>query len=87
MMYGGVFMIVFGMLGMLLMVGLPLVLIVLLVWGLTQKGNPVWQPPATRVAAPVTPVAAPASGRFCSHCGAGLQTGWTHCPQCGAPIE
>jgi len=25
--------------------------------------------------------------RFCSHCGAGLQEGWTHCPQCGAPTE
>jgi hypothetical protein len=23
--------------------------------------------------------------RFCSHCGAGLQENWTHCPQCGAP--
>lgn len=25
-----------------------------------------------------------AAKRFCSHCGAGLQEGWTHCPQCGA---
>jgi len=25
--------------------------------------------------------------RVCSHCGAGLQEDWTHCPQCGAPIE
>lgn len=24
--------------------------------------------------------------RFCSHCGAGLPEGWTHCPQCGAPV-
>ena len=23
--------------------------------------------------------------RFCSHCGAGLQPDWPHCPQCGAP--
>ena len=80
MMYGGVFMMVFGMLGMVLMVGLPIVLIVVLVWALTQKGSSVWQTPGT-------PIVAPISGRFCSHCGAALQTGWTHCPQCGAPIE
>jgi hypothetical protein len=24
--------------------------------------------------------------RFCSHCGAGLQDDWTHCPQCGALV-
>ncbi len=30
---------------------------------------------------------APKFDRYCSHCGAGLQSGWTHCPQCGAPIE
>ena len=24
--------------------------------------------------------------RYCSHCGAGLQSDWTHCPQCGSPI-
>jgi len=29
----------------------------------------------------------PDAKRSCSHCGAGLQEGWTHCPQCGAPIE
>ena len=29
----------------------------------------------------------PGADRFCSHCGAGLQDDWTHCPQCGAPIE
>lgn len=28
----------------------------------------------------------PGTERFCSHCGAGLQENWTHCPQCGAPI-
>ena len=25
--------------------------------------------------------------RFCSHCGTDLQEGWTHCPQCGAPVS
>lgn len=28
----------------------------------------------------------PDAKRFCSHCGAGLQEDWTHCPQCGAPV-
>jgi len=31
-------------------------------------------------------VADPEVRRFCSHCGTGLQAGWTHCPQCGAPV-
>jgi uncharacterized paraquat-inducible protein A len=30
---------------------------------------------------------APKAERYCSHCGAGLQADWTHCPQCGAPIQ
>ena len=40
---------------------------------------------------PVTPSSQPATSNSpassCSHCGAGLQTGWTHCPQCGAPAN
>jgi len=28
-----------------------------------------------------------ASTRYCAHCGAGLQADWTHCPQCGAPVQ
>jgi len=31
-------------------------------------------------------ISGPDAKRFCSHCGAGLQEGWTHCPQCGAPV-
>ena len=39
---------------------------------------------------PQAPVAGPRlpsdpAGRACSHCGAGLQPQWVHCPQCGAP--
>jgi hypothetical protein len=30
-------------------------------------------------------ITGPDTKRFCSHCGAGLQEDWTHCPQCGAP--
>ncbi len=29
----------------------------------------------------------PSPSRYCSHCGAGLQADWTHCPQCGAPVQ
>jgi len=31
-------------------------------------------------------ITGPDAKRFCSHCGAGLQENWTHCPQCGAPV-
>jgi uncharacterized paraquat-inducible protein A len=30
---------------------------------------------------------APKAELYCSHCGAGLQYEWSHCPQCGAPIQ
>ena len=30
---------------------------------------------------------APKADRYCSHCGAGLQSDWSHCPKCGAPIQ
>lgn len=32
-----------------------------------------------------TPAVTPS--RYCSYCGAGLQTDFTHCPRCGAPIQ
>lgn len=31
--------------------------------------------------------AAGSSRGACSHCGAGLQAEWRHCPQCGAPAN
>ena len=31
-------------------------------------------------------ITGPDAKHFCAHCGAGLQEGWTHCPQCGAPV-
>lgn len=32
-------------------------------------------------------ITGPDAKRSCSHCGAGLQVGWTHCPQCGASVK
>jgi len=48
-----------------------------------QQRNPfsVNQPSEKREQVP-----SPGAKRFCSHCGAGLQEGWTHCPQCGALV-
>ncbi len=83
----------FGWLMMLLVVGLPILLIVLLVGGAAGLFHYRSQnQPVTQIQTPVNPPAgittassAPAA-RYCSHCGAGLQSDWTHCPQCGAPI-
>lgn len=84
----------FGLLMMFLVIALPILLIVLLVGGaagllknrtgstsIPANQSPVYQPK-------VNPdPSAPAVTRYCSHCGAGLQSDWTHCPQCGAPIS
>ncbi len=79
MMSGGLFMMGFGLIAMLLVVAIPIILIGVLVWALTRHPSPV-------VPTPNAPVTAGIPGNFCSHCGAGLQSGWSHCPQCGAPI-
>lgn len=83
----------FGWLMMLLVIGIPVLLVILAVAGtaglLQNRGQSV---PAAQKQASVfqptgiTPTAANPAARFCSHCGAGLQVDWTHCPQCGAPI-
>jgi hypothetical protein len=82
-----------GFLLMLLVIGLPLLLVVVLASGLIgilQNQNrhaDLGQTPKSVVATPVPQpgetIAIPA--RYCAHCGASLQSGWTHCPQCGAP--
>ena len=46
-----------------------------------QNQNQVYQPGVP------TNQPAPKADRYCSHCGAGLQSDWSHCPQCGAPIQ
>ena len=84
----------FGLLMMFVVVGLPILLVVILVVAalgylpnMTRSGaafqnqSPVYQP-AVGYIPPATPAA-----RYCSHCGTGMQSDWTHCPQCGAPIQ
>jgi len=65
----------FGFSMMILVIGLPLVLVVALIWGLTRRSNNAFPLP------PQNPT------HVCSHCGDGIQTGWTHCPQCGALVN
>ncbi len=84
----------FSWLMMALILAVPILLIILLVVGaagllqyrthpipVTQAQNPLPRPgvDASQLSAP--------PARYCSHCGAGLQADWTHCPQCGAPIH
>jgi hypothetical protein len=95
MMLGGGLMIVFGLLFLLLIIAIPVVLVIALAGGkagLLNKQNeatPVYQQPGNSTSNPVvrTDLTAPVYPRYCAHCGAGLQEGWTHCPQCGAPIS
>ena len=95
MMLGGGLMLVMGLLVMLLVFGLPILLIAALAGGMSgllhrqnrptgvgQSAPPVVIDPLIRSEQAVT-----TATDFCSHCGAGLQTGWNHCPQCGAPIR
>jgi hypothetical protein len=76
----------FGFLLMLLFILIPLAgIVVLALWlyNANLRGNPfpVKSPSEKREQADSLDLK-----RFCSHCGAGLQDGWTHCPQCGAGI-
>ncbi|OGN94165.1 MAG: hypothetical protein A2Y88_04015 [Chloroflexi bacterium RBG_13_48_10] len=87
-------MMMFGWLIMLVVIGLPIFLVVLLVIAATgflpnlahsespfQNQSPAYQPAMNSRLAGAT------ATRYCSHCGTGLQSEWTHCPQCGAPIQ
>jgi uncharacterized paraquat-inducible protein A len=86
MMAGGGFMLIFGLLFMMLVIGVPILLIVAVVagvWGLSgRRGGEVST--SNGYSGSVTPGIS--STRYCSHCGQGLQADWTHCPRCGAPI-
>ncbi len=95
MMLGGGLMMGIGWLMMLTIIGIPALLIVALAGGTagylqrrneTVVGN---QQPVTSMPSISAQhdQSAAASTQFCSHCGAGLQPDWTHCPQCGAPIS
>jgi len=73
----------FGLLMMLLVLGLPVVLIAAILIGVLgiqgRRSQPMFSPPTpTSLSTQYT--------RYCSHCSQGLQADWTHCPKCGAPI-
>ena len=82
----------FGLLFMLAVLAIHVLLIVgLVVWMMrtNQQTNPPLPAANPQVAIPpkvVSPAPSLSAARVCSHCGAGLQPEWTHCPQCGAPI-
>jgi uncharacterized iron-regulated membrane protein len=77
----------FGFLAMLLVLALPIVGIVALVIWLSnanrQRNLFGLNSPSERR----EQTTGSGAKRYCSHCGAGLQEDWTHCPQCGAPVE
>ncbi|HSB65330.1 MAG TPA: zinc ribbon domain-containing protein [Anaerolineales bacterium] len=95
MMLGGGLMMVVGLLFLLLVIGIPILLVVALAgggFGIIQRQNhpvSVTQSPVNTMPIQAAQTSQPsiAPSRYCSHCGAGLQANWTHCPQCGAPIS
>lgn len=95
MMLGGGLMMGVGLLFLLLIIGIPILLGIALLGGgfrifqkqnppVNMMQNPVYAMPNQAVQTSQTSVA---PSRYCSHCGAGLQVDWTHCPQCGAPVS
>jgi hypothetical protein len=83
----------FGMTLMVMVIVLPILVAGLLLGGaVVFNQNQAHTQPTKITQIPIyrptvnTSTSAGASARFCSHCGAGLQADWTHCPQCGAPI-
>lgn len=95
MMLGGGMMFGIGLLMMLLFIGIPVLFVIVLLGGtagfLQKQNRPAdaaqkpFYAASNPVAQPGQPVVAPT--RACAHCGAGLQSGWTHCPHCGAPVS
>ncbi len=78
----------FGLLIMLAVLTLPILLIAgLVIWMVRPDTRRTGPPPLTEDRLPAMPSRPPSAGAglACSHCGAGLQPEWTHCPQCGAP--
>ncbi len=77
----------FGFLFMLLIIAVPIIGVVALVYWLGNANRQPGTPFSVNQSAPKREqFASPDAKRFCSHCGAGLQDDWTHCPQCGAPV-
>ncbi len=81
MMFGGMFMMLFGAIALLLLIAIPVVLIVVLL--ARPKANGFYPSGSVVPPAQTTNV----STRTCSHCGQALQAGWSHCPNCGAPVN
>jgi len=83
----------FGLIVLLLLIAIPVLFIWLIVGGSglirrttqTASGPQVAQPVDTP--APQQNNPAKSISRQCANCGAGLQVGWSHCPQCGAPVN
>ncbi|RCK74704.1 MAG: hypothetical protein ANABAC_1421 [Anaerolineae bacterium] len=77
----------FGFLFMLLLVFVPLVaLIAVIILGLSSTNRQDKQSGSKLPPAKEEQTAMVESSSVCSHCGAGLQSGWSYCPQCGAPL-
>ena len=74
----------FGLLMMLLVLGLPVVSIAAILIGvlalLGRRSRPIFSPPTSTGLAKQ-------DARYCSACGQDLQAGRTHCPKCEAPRE
>ena len=80
MMFGGMFMMLFGLLALLLVMAVPAALIGVLAWALTRNGN------TPKVVTTLVPTQVTAQ-KACTNCGAALQPGWKACAQCGAPVN
>jgi len=77
----------FGFLFMLLLVVLPFIgVVALIAWliNVNRRGDLFGLNSSSEKREQAT---GSGTKRFCSHCGAGLQAEWTHCPQCGAFID
>jgi hypothetical protein len=83
----------FGWLLMLLMIGLPILGVVLLLMAAagyfqhrSLNAAPIRDEAQVNRTLNGSNITASATGRYCAHCGAGLQADWMHCPQCGAQV-
>jgi len=74
----------FGILMMLLVLGLPVLLIAAVLIGVL--GLEGWRR-RQMFSSPTSTSLVVQDVRTCVHCGQGLQADWTHCPKCGAPVS
>jgi uncharacterized membrane protein len=81
----------FGWLMMVIMIGLPILAVILILMaaaGFFQNGSFSIAPIRDEQQGnrPTDSSSSVSTARYCVHCGAGLLSEWTHCPQCGAPV-